>query len=399
MRLLWVKPGGLWPANTGGRLRSLNMIDALSRSHRITLVTTHAPSESVEALRKRLPYCERIESIPHVAPKINSLRFIAALTRSWLSRLPVDIQRHAVPELRHRVEHLMANDGTDLCVADFLCAMPNVPTNGRVPVVLFEHNVEFMIWRRMGAVEWRPWRRALLEIEWRKMRRFEANACRDACLTIAVSPTDRKVLLRNAPEAKVIEIPTGVDVDYFSPVNSPETPSHLVFTGSMDWYPNEDGILHFINDILPLIREQVPRVSLTIVGRNPGPRLTRHALAAGVGVTGTVDDIRPYLGKASVCVVPLRIGGGTRLKIFEALAMGKAVVSTTIGAEGLPLTSGRHYLAADGPEAFAAAVVSLLHNPARRAFLGQEGRRLMMERYSWVKVARQFGKYCKQAVT
>jgi glycosyltransferase involved in cell wall biosynthesis len=158
----------------------------------------------------------------------------------------------------------------------------------------------------------------------------------------------------------------------------------------MDWQPNEDGVLHFIDAILPLVRRARPRAALTVVGRNPGERLRRAAEAAGVRVTGTVEDVRPHLGAAAVMVVPLRVGGGTRLKIFEGLAMGKAVVSTAIGAEGLPLEDGVHFLCADRPEVFAAAVLRLLDDAGLRRRLGAAGRRLVEERYGWPRVALAF---------
>jgi glycosyltransferase involved in cell wall biosynthesis len=195
-------------------------------------------------------------------------------------------------------------------------------------------------------------------------------------------------------------IPTGVDVDYFDAGDGTlEQTAEIVFTGSMDWHPNEDAMRYFIDAILPLLRREVPEVSLTIVGRNPSPQLRDAAATAGVAVTGTVDDVRPYIRRAAVYVVPLRIGGGTRLKIFEALAMGKAVVSTSIGAEGLPLQEGVHILRADDPAAFAAKVLELLRDGTRRRELGTAGRRLMEQEYSWSRVAQDFERHCRALVS
>jgi glycosyltransferase involved in cell wall biosynthesis len=287
----------------------------------------------------------------------------------------------------------------DLCIADFLTAMPNVPLTGRVPVVLFEHNVEHLIWRRLAAAE--PWgpRKAALELEWRKLRRYEARACAAADLTLAVSEKDRAALAANAPSARVRAIPTGVDTSYFAPNGHHESPAHLVFTGSMNWYPNEDGVLHFIDEILPLIRREEPAAGLTVVGRDPSPRIREEAARAGVRVTGVVDDVRPYVAEGAVYVVPLRLGGGTRLKIFEALAMGKAVVSTTVGAEGLALVPGEHLLVADEPASFARAVVSLLRDAGRRHALGAAGRQLVAEKYGWAQVAREFESHLQGAAS
>jgi glycosyltransferase involved in cell wall biosynthesis len=235
-------------------------------------------------------------------------------------------------------------------------------------------------------------------VEWRKLRRYEAAACRRARLTIAVSAGDAEALARLAPGARVRAVPTGVDTAYFRPNGHPEPAPGLVFTGSMDWYPNEDAILHFIRTSLPRIRAAVPEVSLTVVGRNPSPAL-RAAQGPGIHVTGTVDDVRPFIAEAAVYVVPLRVGGGTRLKLFEALAMGKAVVSTTVGAEGLPLEPGQHFIEADGPVDFARAVVGLLRNPEQRLRLGAAGRRLVESRYSWSQVATEFEQRCMEVIS
>lgn len=389
MRILWAKVGGLWPPNTGGRLRSFHILSELSRRHPITLLTTHHPQEDPQVLREQLPQCERIVSVPYAMPKWHSARFPFLLLRSWFSSLPVDLWKCRVAALRREAVRLMAAREVDLCVADFLCAVPNISLTGPIPVVFFAHNVEHMIWKRLSDNA-RGWRRALLEIEWRKMRRCEAEACRRADLTLAVSALDRDMLAALAPGADVRAVSTGVDVSYFSPRASPETPNRLVFVGSMDWHPNEDAVLYFMDAILPLIRCEIPAVSLTVVGRHPSRRLQQAAARAGVRTTGTVEDVRPFLAEAAVCVVPLRVGGGTRLKIFEALAMGKAVVSTTIGAEGLPLTDGLHFVRADEPTAFARAVIALLRDPARRRLLGMAGLRLVEQRYSWAQVTHEF---------
>ena len=398
MRILWVKVGGLWPLNTGGRLRSFHILSRLSHEHRVVLLTTHGRDDDPGELARQLPRCQEVVSLPHAVPKRNTVAFGRALVRSWLSTLPVDLSRWRVPELRKTVTSLLRSGAMDVCVADFLASAVNVPADGSIPTILFEHNVEHLIWKRLSDVERRPWRRALLEIEWRKLRHYEARACHRASLTVAVSEADRQQLVDNAPGARVRPIPTGVDLTFFARNGAHEAPASLVFIGSMDWHPNEDAAIHFAREILPEIRRRVPDVKLTIVGRKPTPRLQAAMSESGARVTGTVDDVRPYMAEATVCVVPLRIGGGTRLKIFEALAMGKAVVSTTVGAEGLPVVPGRHYVRADGPGDFARAVLALLRDPMRRAALGAAGRQLVEERYSWAHVAKEFEARCEEAV-
>ena len=357
MRILWVKMGGLWPSTTGGRVRSLHTIAELSRRHQVTVVTTHGVGDDPEGLARHLSHCDRVVSLPYVVPKRGTREFPRALIRSWLTSYPVDLWKWQVPDVRSHVQTLMAS-GVDLVVADFLFASMNVPMDGSAPVVLFEHNVEYQIWQRLAALERRPWIRALLEVEWRKLRAREADACRRADLTIAVSADDRRRLERLAPDIAAVAIPTGVDTDYFTPRPSAERPAHLVFSGSMDWHPNEDAVTYFLDAILPSIRAEDSRDH--VYGRWPqslgtttrgGPTLRRrHDHRDGQRRPARHRRRRVY-------VVPLRAGGGTRLKIFEALAMARPVVSTTVGAEGS--ASSRVALhRADRPREFADAVVS-----------------------------------------
>ena len=398
MRIVWVKMGGLWPATTGGRVRTLNTVSQLARRHQVTVITTRGHGDDPDGLDQQLAHCERVISVPYAVPKRGSAAFSAAVVGSWFSQYPVDLWKWRVAEVRRQVRSVIAGGGVDLCVADFLFAAPNVPMDGLVPVVLFEHNVEYLIWKRLAELETSPWKRVLFEMEWRKVRAREADACRQADLTVAVSEDDKKRLLELGADIRATAIPTGVDTAYFKPGGFTEIPARLVFSGSMDWHPNEDAVCYFVENVLPRIQADVPGTSFTIVGRNPGARVRDLASRPGVDVTGTVDDVRPAIGAANVYVVPLRAGSGTRIKIFEALAMGKAVVSTTVGAEGLALESGRHFLAADTPHDFAQSVIRLLRDPARRQALGDAGRALVEANYSWATVARQFEERCEEVV-
>jgi len=398
MRILWVKVGGLWPLTAGGRLRSFHILRELSARHDVTVLTTHDADGDPAALEAQLPNVE-VVSFRHDGVKHGSARFVLSLARSWVSPLPVDLWRWQVPALRAEVDRRIRTGTLDVCVTDFLYAAPNVPFDGSVPVVLFEHNVEHMIWKRLALVARQPLRRALLEIEWRKLQRSEARFCARAHLTLAVSDADRSALSALAPSAACRVVPTGVDTTYFCPNGAQPRPAEIVFTGSMDWYPNEDAILYFTDEILPLVRAAVPAATVCVVGRNPSPQLRATVERAGGQVTGTVPDVRPFVDRAAVYIVPLRVGGGTRLKLFEALAMGKAVVSTTIGAEGLPIEPDAHFIQADGPHAFADAVVSLLRDPRRRHALGAAGRQLVEEHFSWNQAARTFEAACKEATT
>ncbi len=340
----------------------------------------------------------RLVSVLHQGPKAGTARFALALARSWASAQPVDLWKWRVPALRRHVAEALAASAYDVVVADFIFAQPSLPRRPPVPVVFFEHNVEYRIWQRLAAVERRPLRRLLLEVEWRKMRRQERQALERADLTIAVSDVDRETLAAEAPGAHVDVVPTGVDTDYFAPSGRAEIPQRLVFSGSMDWYPNEDAIRYFAAAMWPALKRALPRLSLTVVGRRPSAALRDHLAGTGIELTGTVDDVRPYIDEAALYIVPLRVGGGTRLKIFEALAMGKAVVSTPIGAEGLALEPDRHFVCAATDQAFVQAVVDLLGQPERRRSLGDAGRQLVQQEYSWTQIARAFERHLQHAV-
>lgn len=398
MKILWVKMGGLWPPTSGGRTRSLKLVTELARRHEVTVVTTHGEEDDPDGLVAELRGCRRVISFDYSVPKRGSRMFPLTVARSWLSRDPVDLWKWRVDAVRACVRELFDSGHADVCVADFLFAVNNVPLGQGTPVILFEHNVEYLIWKRLADLETSPWRKALLEIEWRKLRSREAVACRYADLTLAVSEHDRDRLSMLAPGAAIDWIPTGVDTDYFTPESNRERRNHIVFSGSMDWHPNDDAVRYFLSDILPKVRQEVPDATFTIVGRNPSDSLADTARAAGASVTGTLDDIRPAIADAALCVVPLRAGSGTRLKIFEALSMGKALVSTTLGAEGLDITSGTHYVAADGAQPFADAIVSLLRDDARRGQIAAAGRQLVTERYSWAQVARPFERHCYSVI-
>ena len=271
--------GGLWPATSGGRIRSLLTLSHLSARHQVTVVTTHGPDDDPTGLARRLPDCRRVVSLPFAAPKSGSAAFVRALAGSWLSRYPVDLWKWRLPAMREQVRSL-ARRGAVRHLRGRLSGRRREPSTGQSSpgrLVRAQRGIPDLAAARdtraaCGA-------RTLLEIEWRKLRRCEAAVCAAADLTITVSEEDRRTLTDVARNARIRSVPTGVDTTYFAPGGRREVPHRLVFTGSMDWYPNQDAVLYFSDAILPRIRAQIPEVSFTVVGRNPrpAPRLTRAA--------------------------------------------------------------------------------------------------------------------------
>jgi sugar transferase (PEP-CTERM/EpsH1 system associated) len=393
MRILWLNPNLLLPLDKGGKLRTWHLMRHLAERHDITYLSFADPHTSPANREGMREVCRHLQIVTRTDRPKGSVAFYADAAVRLFDPLPYAVGKYRSIEYRDEIATLLANGRFDLLVCDFLVPAVNMPSRLPCPAVLFTHNVEAEIWRRHYESQADPVRRFLFKQQWRRMLRFEAGTVSRFDLVLAVSDVDRDTLQRlydDELRAPVATVETGVDTSFFAPrPDTPASPRHLVFTGSMDWIPNQDAMKHFCADILPRIRAAEPGVSISIVGRAPTPAVQRLAETAGVEVTGSVDDVRDYIARATLYVVPIRIGGGTRLKIFEAMGMGKAVVSTSVGAEGLPVTHGQDVWIADGPEAFAGAVVSLLRDPARRAQLERAARELVVTRYDWSAVAGQ----------
>jgi sugar transferase (PEP-CTERM/EpsH1 system associated) len=396
MRILWLKSDLLLPLDKGGKLRTWHLMRHLAKRHEITYLS-FADDDASAAGDRDGNYSEamrevacRVDTIPRRDPSKGSLRFYADAALHLVDPLPYAVGKYRSQAFRQKLEELLRECSFDLIVCDFLFPAVNLPRRLPCPAVIFTHNVESEIWRRHADTQTGAANRLLYGMQYRRMLRYEQRALARFDGVLAVSDVDRETFRRLYPDAvsaPIDVIPTGVDTAFFAPTPSPPNSRHLVFTGSMDWLPNEDAMAFFCRDILPLIRAEESEVSLSIVGRAPTPAVKRLAEHEGVSVTGRVEDVRPYIAEAAAYVVPLRIGGGTRLKIFEAMAMGKAVVATSIGAEGLPVAGGEHVLLADEPRTFARAVVRLLRDVERRRQLESAAHKLVVERYDWSAVA------------
>ena len=400
MRILWLKTEFLHPVDKGGKIRTYNMLKELKREHHITYLTLDDGAATATARASADEYCHELVSIPHRQREKFTPGFYAELGLNLISPQPYAIKKYESATMRREVTERARTGAFDVLICDFLAPALNVPSNLPCPAVLFQHNVEAMIWKRHYEVQTNPVKKLYLYQQWRKMRRFEGSMCRNFDSVIAVSREDSEMMEQEYGVDKVFDVPTGVDIDFFRPTGQEKRePNNLVFTGSMDWLPNEDAIRYFTERILPIIRRSVPDVSLTVVGRNPYPSLLELSKQQpSIRVTGRVDDVRPYMEKAAAYVVPLRIGGGTRLKIYEAMAMEKPVISTSIGAEGLPLRDGAELLLADTAESFAAAVVKALSNPSLAASLERQAAAYVRENFSWATVARSFAEICERTV-
>ena len=393
MKILWLNAGLLLPLDKGGKLRTWHVMRHLARRHDITYLSFEDATQTPADRDGMREVCSRLETVPRRDAAKGTWRFYADAAGYIVDRVPYAVAKYRSAAYRAQVEQLLARERFDLIVCDFLPPVVNLPERLSCPSIVFTHNVEAEIWRRHAEQATNPLSKYLLTQQWTRMLAFEAEALSRFDLVLAVSEADSRTFARLYPaslKAPVHVVQTGVETDYFTPAAAAPAPAHMVFTGSMDWLPNEDGMTYFCREILPKIREREPQATLSIIGRSPTPAVARLAEIPGVEVTGRVDDVRPHIAAGAVYVVPLRIGGGTRLKIFEAMSMSKAVVSTTIGAEGLPVTNGRDIEIADDPARFAEAVVRLMRDPEARRAIESAARRLVVERYDWSAVAADF---------
>lgn len=400
MRILWLKTELLHPVDKGGKIRTYNMLKELKRDHYITYLALDDGSADLAAREQAREYCHELVCVPHNQREKFSKGFYAELLFNLACRFPYAIKKYESPSMRREIFERANSRTFDVVISDFLAPAINVPRDLSCPSILFQHNVEATIWKRHFEVQGNPVKKIYLQQQWRKMQKFEKEMCSRFDSVIAVSTEDADQMRKEYSVSAVFEVPTGVDTDFFTPSGEEVVePHNVVFTGSMDWLPNEDAICYYTDQILPIIRRSLPDVTLTVVGRNPYLGLVELGRKdTSIVVTGRVEDVRPYIERAAVYVVPLRIGAGTRLKIFEAMAMEKAIVSTSVGAEGLPVTDGRELVIADTPETFAAAVIDLLMNPPLAKKMGQQAGQVVRERFGWNGVAKRFAEICEATI-
>jgi glycosyltransferase involved in cell wall biosynthesis len=395
LRILWVKAGKLLPVDSGGKIRSYNVLRHLARLHSVNFLSYYggAPDTEYEAeIQQELPGSQTIHTAAlDGSPFAQSVDYL----RRAFQPAPFAVSKFTHPLVRKAVKEALDGGQFDVAICDFLSASLNFPDVLRTPCVLFQHNVEAVLWQRMASGETNPLRKFVYRIEARKMAEYEKRALGRFHHIVAVSDHDQHRMEAVAPGARITVVPTGVDTQKYSLVPSAGAdPARIVFTGSMDWEPNIDAVIYFCQQIFPRVLAEFPSAVFEIVGRNPHARVGQ--LASGhVTVTGTVPSVIEYLRDATLVVVPLRIGGGTRLKIFEAMAMGKALISSSIGAEGLHVQHGRDLILADDPASFADAILGLLGDRTRRRELEQAAAATAAN-HDWSKIAERFAEALRQ---
>lgn len=367
MNILFVVPRIPNPPDTGGKIRTHNLLkQAMAHGHHVTL----------------LPFCG--------SDKMSAKTVFQALVKG----LPVSVSKYRSRAMAKEIVRVIDEQKIDLVHFDHIHMGQYLDLVPGIPAIIDEHNVECLILKRLADNTRSLVKKLALKREYQKMAKLEVRLCSRASKVLFVSEEDRQNYGKLGGNLKnTAVIPNGVDVEYFRPhvpTSTRPTEDSLVFTGSMDWVPNSDAVAWFCQEILPLIWQKKPEVIFYVVGKNPPDNIKKLGLVdKRVVVTGGVPDVRPYVERSKVFVVPLRIGGGTRLKILESLSMEKAVVSTTIGAEGIEARQGEHLILADKPQCFADEVVGLMDDPEARERLGRHGHQLVCEKYDWKVVGKK----------
>ena len=381
-----------FPLTSGKRIRTFNLLSRLADRHRVTVLCHRNPNRA-EAIAAEEAFRDLgIETVvvDRAVPAKSGPAFYARLARNLLSPLPYSVATHASPALADAVRQFARDNPVDVWHCEWTpyaqvlrAALGSELADARWTVMA--HNVESLIWQRYTEAETNLVKRWYIRRQWRKFEQFERWAYTAATRAIAVSHEDAKLMRARfgIEQAEVVE--NGVDVEYFKPQRDVNRdPAKLLFLGSLDWRPNLDAALLLLDDIFPKVREKVPGATLALVGRRPPEWLTtRAANTPGARVFADVPDVRPFLATCGMLVVPLRIGGGSRLKILEALATETPVVSTRVGAEGLHLTPGRDLVVTETPAEMVAAILEMIRHPDDAQETAENGRQRVLARYSW----------------
>jgi|SRR5467141_1278911 len=398
LELLYVSIFPPSPPRYGAQRRIQGILQALSRRHDITALSLIGPDlDPGEAERAMREYCREVVLIRGRSWEGMAKRYLQA--RSLFSARSYEQRFYSLPELRRALDRLLSRRRYHFVNLEFPflahLKLAQAPPGEPLPLlVLDEHNIEFDLLRQMAGTEQGLARRLYNQVNWPKVRREELSAWRRFDGVTFTSATDEAHARTLMPSLRSVVIPNSVDADYFKPraADPPSDGCTVMFFGAINYFPNIDGVLFFAREVWPLLAASHPRARLQIIGQHP-TREIQALHGPRVEVAGLVDDLRPHLARAAAVIVPLRIGGGTRFKILEAMAMAKPIVSTAIGAEGIDVVPGRNILLAAAPADFAAAVGRVLDNAGMAASMGREGRVLVEERYSWGAAVAQLERF------
>jgi polysaccharide biosynthesis protein PslH len=384
LRVLVLDEGIPYPPNAGKSSRTWNLLRRLASRHSICILCYGHPYAPGTLEARDVGIDLRL-----VEPRANpeGWRLYLRLFLNLFSVFPFPVTKHYSHAFQRQFDELLNEDSWDLIQCEWTPYARFITHTPKTPVLMATHNVESQIWARRAKHAGNPFAKVFFRSQEWKMRRFEKRALLRASAATVVTSLELSTL-RSWGVTNINLVPNGVDLESRSATPEAEDEDELLFLASLDWYPNLDALGYFVKNILPAVRARRPSVHLRIVGRKPAKSvMEQYSCLPGIDFVGEVNEVRSHLDRATVIIVPLRIGGGSRIKILEALAAGKAVISTTIGAEGLDVISGEHLLIANSPAEFAGGVEELLASTQLRRRLGNNGRKLVTDRYGWDQIA------------
>jgi len=389
MRILFITDYVPYPPIAGDLIRNYSLIRRIARQHQVSVAGFLMRPDETDGVSHMQEFCHRVEAVN--LQRRNKLARLPGLIRYVLAGIPFDFEFLHSDVLADRIRHLASSEDFDIVQIEqtrMALYLEALPPGCKSKTILVFHNVASQQYDRISRIGRTPAERIRARLHSLMLRRWEPSYAERFDRCIAMSEADRRLLIMANPRLRVDIVPNGVDTELYQPLSFEETQPVVLVIGSMSYPPNADGALWFCNDILPHIRRIFSKVQVWIVGISPPPEVVKLS-GDGVHVTGSVEDVLPYYERTSLSVIPLRAGGGTRLKILEAMALGRPVVSTSIGCEGLDLVDGQHLLIADDPEQFAEKTVRLLTDRALYQRIAAEARQLVVATHDWDVIARQ----------
>jgi glycosyltransferase involved in cell wall biosynthesis len=379
MRILVLTSKFIWPLTDGAVIRDYNLLCETARRHDVYLLCFLFKPEDREQFGALEPYCKKIIGIDLHRPKWQTLRNAVA---GSMGPHPFILREYYRRDMAAAIDKVIAEEKIDVVHAHFLHMAQYFAGLKSTAVVFDTHNLEHVLWQRLSQTGGDTLKRAFAGVQQGKLLRWHQEVGLNCEVNVTLSDEDRDEYLRIAPDADVMTVPNGADTKFWHPMADAVEPHSVIYFGNLSWPPQADAAIHFHDESLPLIRREFPDTTFYVVGQNP-PESVKALAGDKVVVTGFVDDVRPYIARSAVVAMPLRIGAGTKHRVFQALSMEKPMVASSVAKEGIPLVHGETAMLADEPGTFAAHVITLLKNPEMRAKMGKAGRKMVLDRYDW----------------
>jgi glycosyltransferase involved in cell wall biosynthesis len=403
MKILFLSQIIPYPPHGGVLQRGYNIIREIGKDNDVYLLAFHHPdtinnNELLEESKEQLlEYCSEVHYFK-LWPKQSDFHKLLAFITGFLYPLPFSVLAHKSKAFKEKIEEIIENNNIDIVHIDTVGLSEYKKYVNDVPCIITHHNIESSLMARRSKVESNWLARFYVAKQSQKLREYEARESAKYPVNVMMSKTDSDELKEMSPGVVTTIVPNGVDIDYFRNQHKKQE-NAIIYTGGMNMFANKDAVMYLLSDIWPMLKSKIPDIKFYIIGQDPPKELINlSAEDSGIKVLGYVDDIRPYVAKSAIYVVPLRVGGGTRLKVLDALAQGKAIVSTSIGSEGIDVTDRKNIYLEDTSKGFSDSIIELIHDDEKREELGKQARILAEEKYAWPSITEELIKAYQKVV-